>query len=576
MVKGYLKKGFAAALALTIITGGMTALNVSAVENGELPVAAAEEISVLTNNSFIDFETIGVKKNITITGSASGGTGEYTYAYFYKKCYENKWSTKKNFSTTESVKLCPQTVTDYDICVKVKDSSGTVTKKYFVVKVNPALAIQAAVSPESIMKGQQITMTASATGGSGNYTYAYFYNRDGGAWKTVRNFSTASLVSLKPAYTGNYGICIKAKDSYGTVVKQYFNVPVSQIELNAYLDEEVVQIGDTVVVNGEAKGGDYTYAYFVQEKGSTTWKFIKNFSKSTSVEFKPQAVGEYTVCVKAKDAAGQIEKKYLSLNVVREKNDAKGITSRIIDDSMTQVQKVKAIHDWLVNNVDYDIENLRNGTVPDEDYTAEGLFENRKAVCDGYSKAFLQMAQCAGFEAIRVTGVGYNSTGSAENHAWNQIKVDGNWYNIDVTWDDPIIAGETDFDNLVYDYFLVPDKSFNRNHQADPGQTRYNCTADQPVEVITGDVLEQELANNEDWFYCETTDEVKAAASDILAKGKTQFTVIYKTDDMSATDVFYAGADAGTASRKVSSTSCEYMAWKISSYEQMTIYFTLR
>ncbi len=544
------------------------------VKVNELPA-----VDPLENNSFVDFETLGVKRVLTITGSANGGAGDYTYAYFYKKSYETKWSTKKNFSETTSVQIAPQTITDYDICVKVKDSRGTITKKYITVKVQPGLSLYGEVSPGSIIKGQQINITGSATGGSGNYTYAYLYKRDNGSWNVLKNFSTASSASLKPAYTGTYSICVKAKDSYGTVVKQIIDVPVTQIEFNAYLDEETLQIGDTATVNAEVKGSNdsYTYAYFVQEKGATAWKFIKNFSETQSVEFKPEAVGEYTICVKAKNvSSGQVEKTYLSLNVVQEINNAKGITSRIIDDSMTQVEKVKAIHDWLVNNVEYDMENLMNGTLPDEDYTAEGLFKNRKAVCDGYSKAFMQMAQYAGFDVIIVTGVGYNSTGSAETHAWNQIKVDGNWYNIDVTWDDPVFTSETSFDNLVYDYFLVPDSKFNRDHQADQGQTRYRCTAPQPLENITGDVLENELASHEDWFYCETTDEVKAVAADILAKGKTQFTVIYKTDNMDMNGVFYASADAATESRKVSSTSCEYMVWKIEGYEQMTIFFTLR
>ena len=96
------------------------------------------------------------------------------------------------------------------------------------------------------------------------------------------------------------------------------------------------------------------------------------------------------------------------------------------------------------------------------------------------------------------------------------------------------------------------------------------------MEDIEQEVLEKELENNDNYFYCETTDEVKAVAAGILAGGTTEFTVIYKTGNMSASDVFYASADAGTASRKVSGTSCEYMVWKIDGYEQMTIYFTLR
>ena len=86
MNRKYIRKGFAAALALTIMTSGMSALSVSAVDE-IIADEVAEEIlpaEELQNNSSVNFETLGVKKYLKIYGSASGGSGDYTYAYLYK------------------------------------------------------------------------------------------------------------------------------------------------------------------------------------------------------------------------------------------------------------------------------------------------------------------------------------------------------------------------------------------------------------------------------------------------------------------------------------------------------------
>ena len=104
MTKGkYIRKGFAAALALTIMTSGMGALSVSAVDTiGANQVTdIVSPVEELKNNSSVNFETLGVKKYLKIYGSASGGSGDYTYAYLYKKQADTKWSVKKNYSDTQ-------------------------------------------------------------------------------------------------------------------------------------------------------------------------------------------------------------------------------------------------------------------------------------------------------------------------------------------------------------------------------------------------------------------------------------------------------------------------------------------
>jgi len=93
----------------------------------------------------------------------------------------------------------------------------------------------------------------------------------------------------------------------------------------------------------------------------------------------------------------------------------------VVDDRMTDAQKVKALFDEYRSGMSYS-----RGT---EIGNAVGALTYQKAICGGYSFGFLYILQRAGLEAIYLTG----DTG-AGYHAWNYVKVDDNWYFADSTW----------------------------------------------------------------------------------------------------------------------------------------------
>ena len=68
---------------------------------------------------------------------------------------------------------------------------------------------------------------------------------------------------------------------------------------------------------------------------------------------------------------------------------------------------------------------------------------------------------------VLVSGIGTNSAGETEAHAWNYVQLNGAWYAIDVTWDDPTIIGNGRVRKSTYTkYFLRGSKSFNKTHFA--------------------------------------------------------------------------------------------------------------
>ncbi len=111
------------------------------------------------------------------------------------------------------------------------------------------------------------------------------------------------------------------------------------------------------------------------------------------------------------------------------------ILAAILHEDMTDSDKIKAIHDYLILNCSYDYTSYMTDTVPYTSRIAWGVLCRKSAVCQGYCAAFNLLCQKAGIRSAVVTGT---APGSTEPHAWNMVMVDGRILYIDVTHDDPV------------------------------------------------------------------------------------------------------------------------------------------
>ena len=126
------------------------------------------------------------------------------------------------------------------------------------------------------------------------------------------------------------------------------------------------------------------------------------------------------------------------------------VASQITSPAMTPDQKIKAVHDWMVNYANYDESEM------DVSQTLEGFMYNRTAVCAGYSKTFEYFMTVLGIPCETIEG---------GEHAWNRVAVNGVWLYVDVTWDDPIYrVNGVRRDKLRYDYFLISEAQMNIDH----------------------------------------------------------------------------------------------------------------
>ncbi|MBQ4232135.1 MAG: hypothetical protein II699_02555 [Lachnospiraceae bacterium] len=134
---------------------------------------------------------------------------------------------------------------------------------------------------------------------------------------------------------------------------------------------------------------------------------------------------------------------------------AKTVLSEIIKKGMSDYDKEEAIHDYIVKNCIY--QKGSEGTKAGSDiYTPYGVLIDGAAVCNGYAETMYLLLNACGIESQVVVG-----KADGENHAWNIVKIDGVWYQLDTTWDDPV---PDQVENVQYTFFNLPDEAMAKTH----------------------------------------------------------------------------------------------------------------
>lgn len=123
------------------------------------------------------------------------------------------------------------------------------------------------------------------------------------------------------------------------------------------------------------------------------------------------------------------------------------IINKTITNEMSTRDKIKAIHDYIINHTEYD--TLKTKNINDKTYhsnTAYGVLIEGYGICSGYSdamKLFLDKLNIINYKI------------SNDQHIWNLVYLDGNWLHLDLTWDDPVSDKNITRDN----YFLIDTKT---------------------------------------------------------------------------------------------------------------------
>ena len=190
----------------------------------------------------------------------------------------------------------------------------------------------------------------------------------------------------------------------------------------------------------------------------------------------------------------------------------RNIMRKICNDSMSDLEKSRAIYEWIVLNVQYDnaVAYPEEGSdAADKEKTylfdafyLEGVLRG-SAVCDGISKAYSLMCAIEGIDCVRVTGESQDG-----GHAWNKVKLSGTWYLSDATWGNAYTSnGQSRREFLSYQYFLFTDETRINDGYVNQNYTYYQAVTDYSDKDYCSSSVMRINGHSFD-FYIDSDDEL--------------------------------------------------------------------
>jgi transglutaminase-like putative cysteine protease len=177
------------------------------------------------------------------------------------------------------------------------------------------------------------------------------------------------------------------------------------------------------------------------------------------------------------------------------------------------VERIKALHDYVVDRVAYDVPALALPSIPFEDADAEAVFRNHKGVCSGYAQLLAALGRVTGDEIAYVVGNARLDPGEDQGgagHAWNAARVGGRWFLIDPTWDAGAVGDGHFKKGYRTEYLMTPPEVFSLDHFPDEERWQLRTTP-----LSRGEFMRQPLLRPQ--FFAE--------GFELIAPDRSQVTV---------------------------------------------------
>ena len=137
----------------------------------------------------------------------------------------------------------------------------------------------------------------------------------------------------------------------------------------------------------------------------------------------------------------------------------------------SDLEKARIIYSWITHNIAYDVYALNNLFENDiyPDVTSKTVLQNKATICSGYANLYQQLAEKMGLKSVIVLGYAKGSdyimgNDNRVNHAWNGVKINGNWYLMDPTWGAGIVNKGTFLAEFNPFYFATKPQQFIYSH----------------------------------------------------------------------------------------------------------------
>lgn len=212
--------------------------------------------------------------------------------------------------------------------------------------------------------------------------------------------------------------------------------------------------------------------------------------------------------VAGSDTILQYTVRYLDTKVnIRQQREefeqAVGIALEQIDGSLKPEEKALAVHDYLALNCEYDYDRYLQNDVPGISHSAYGALVNGIAVCDGYADAFAYLME----EELGIDCDVVSSSSMA--HAWNMVYIDGNWYHVDVTWDDP---ARDSIGYVKHNYLLLGDAAISSGSNPHTGWSTQHTAVSTTYDTAFWTKINSAICYHQGfWYYAKYDDTVYLA-----------------------------------------------------------------
>ena len=175
--------------------------------------------------------------------------------------------------------------------------------------------------------------------------------------------------------------------------------------------------------------------------------YVHPYNSYSSVKTSYDDTGEVTITVNYIYTEDEIEK----IN-----NEVERIINELeIDNLSSNREKIKTIHDYIVNNTKYDVNKADKLHSDYDSSRITGVLFEHYGVCSGYADTMALFLENMGIKNFKV---------SSNTHVWNAVYLDNDWYHLDVTWDDPVSKNGTD--SLTYNYFLITNEELKEKQES--------------------------------------------------------------------------------------------------------------
>ena len=149
------------------------------------------------------------------------------------------------------------------------------------------------------------------------------------------------------------------------------------------------------------------------------------------------------------DNTGKVEiiihKSYSEDEIIAIEQKLDEIQNKVLTENTTTEQKIKLIHDYIINNTKYDVQKTENtNSTLYKSEIAYGPLLQGYGICSGYTDAMQLILERLEIENFKV---------ASANHVWNAVKIDDTWKHLDLTWDDPIL--DIGLDWIIHDFYLI-------------------------------------------------------------------------------------------------------------------------